>query len=52
MKRPYKALLRGLLGLLLLGLIVALTDPARVLAQLRQAQPGWLLVGKSHTHAL
>ena len=45
MKRPYKALLRGLLGLLLLGLIVALTDPARVLAQLRQAQPGWLLVG-------
>lgn len=45
MKRPGKALLRGLLGLSLLGLVVALTDPARVAAQLRQAQPGWLLVG-------
>ena len=45
MKRPYKALLRGLLGLLLLGLIVALTDPARVLAQWRQADPAWLLAG-------
>ena len=45
MKRPGKALLRGLLGLFLLGLVMALTDPARVLAQLRQAQPVWLLVG-------
>jgi len=42
---PCKALLRGLLGLSLLGLVVALTDPARLAAQLRQAQPGWLLVG-------
>lgn len=45
MRRPGKALLRGLLGLTLLGLVLALADPARVAAQLRQAQPGWLLVG-------
>lgn len=45
MKRPHKALLRGLLGLALLGAVLALADPARVLAQLRQAHPGWLLAG-------
>ena len=45
MTRARKALLRGLLGLALLGAVLALADPARVLAQLRQAQPGWLLAG-------
>ena len=45
MKRAHKALLRGLLGLALLGAVLALADPARVLAQLRQAHPGWLLAG-------
>ena len=30
MKRPHKALLRGLLGLALLGAVLALADPARV----------------------
>lgn len=45
MKRPHKALLRGLLGLVLLGAVIALADPARVLAQLRQAHVGWLLAG-------
>ena len=45
MKRPHKALLRGLLGLVLLGAVLALADPARVLAQLRQAHVGWLLAG-------
>ena len=45
MKRAHKALLRGLLGLALLAAVVALADPARVAAQLRQAQPGWLLAG-------
>ena len=45
MKRVHKALLRGLLGLALLGAVIALADPARVLAQLRQAHIGWLLVG-------
>ena len=45
MKRPHKALLRGLLGLALLGAVLALADPARVLAKLRQAHPGWLLAG-------
>lgn len=45
MKRPHKALLCGLLGLALLGAVLALADPARVLAQLRQAHPGWLLAG-------
>ena len=45
MKRAHKALLRGLLGLGLLAAVLALADPARVLAQLRQAQPGWLLAG-------
>ena len=45
MTRTHKALLRGLLGLALLGAVVALAEPARVLTQLRQARPGWLLVG-------
>lgn len=45
MKRPFKALLRGLVGLALLGAVVALADPSRVWGQLRQAQPGWLLAG-------
>lgn len=45
MRRAHKAWLRGLAGLLLLGAVAALADPARVLAQLRQAQPGWLLAG-------
>ena len=45
MKRARKALLRGLLGLALLGAVIALADPARVLAQLRQAHVGWLLAG-------
>ena len=45
MKRARKAWLRGLLGLLLLGAVIALADPARVLAQLRQAHIGWLLAG-------
>ena len=45
MKRARKALWRGLLGLALLGAVLWLADPARVLGQLRQAQPGWLLAG-------
>lgn len=45
MKRAHKALLRGVAGLLLLVAVIALADPARVAAQLRQAQPGWLLAG-------
>ena len=45
MKRARKALIRGLLGLALLAAVLALADPARVVAQLRQAQPGWLLAG-------
>lgn len=45
MKRAHKAWLRGLLGLALLGAVIALADPARVLAQLRQAHAGWLLAG-------
>ena len=45
MKRAHKALLRGLLGLALLAAVLALADPARVLAQLRQAHIGWLLAG-------
>jgi uncharacterized membrane protein YbhN (UPF0104 family) len=44
-KRARKALIRGLLGLALLAAVLALADPARVAAQLRQAQPGWLLAG-------
>ena len=45
MKRAHKALLRGLLGGALLVAVIALADPARVLAQLRQAHVGWLLAG-------
>ena len=45
MKHAHKALLRGLLGLALLAAVLALADPARVLAQLRQAHIGWLLAG-------
>ena len=45
MKRTHKALLRGLAGLALLGAVLWLADPARVLGQLRQAHPGWLLAG-------
>ena len=45
MKRALKALLRGLLGGALLVAVIALADPARVLAQLRQAHVGWLLAG-------
>ena len=45
MKRARKALIRGLLGLALLAAVLALADPARVVAQLRPAQPGWLLAG-------
>jgi len=44
-KRTRKALLRALLGLALLAGVIALADPARVLAQLRQAHPGWLAAG-------
>ncbi|MFV0679948.1 lysylphosphatidylglycerol synthase transmembrane domain-containing protein [Ottowia sp.] len=45
MKRPHKALLRSLIGLALLAAVVALADPARVLAQFHQAHLGWLLTG-------
>ena len=45
MKRAHKALLRGLLRGALLVAVIALADPARVLAQLRQAHVGWLLAG-------
>ncbi len=45
MKRSHKALLRGLIGLALLGAVVALANPARVWAQLRQADPVWLVAG-------
>jgi hypothetical protein len=43
--RAGKALWRGLLGLALLGAVLWLAEPARVLAQLRQAQLPWLLAG-------
>ena len=45
MKLAHKALLRGLVGLALLGGVVWLAQPARLLDQLRQAQAGWLLAG-------
>ncbi|MGB3069197.1 MAG: lysylphosphatidylglycerol synthase transmembrane domain-containing protein [Ottowia sp.] len=45
MKRPYKALLRGLLGLALLAVVLALAEPGRVVTALREAKPGWLLAG-------
>jgi uncharacterized membrane protein YbhN (UPF0104 family) len=44
-KRARQALLRALLGGVLLAGVIALADPARVLAQLRQAHPGWLAAG-------
>ena len=45
MKRSHKAVWRGLLGLALLAAVLALADPVRVLAQLRRADPWWLLAG-------
>ncbi|MBK6868180.1 MAG: flippase-like domain-containing protein [Burkholderiales bacterium] len=45
MKPAHKALWRGAASLALLGAVVALADPARVLAQLRHAHPGWLAMG-------
>lgn len=45
MKPSRKILLRALLGLALLGAVLALADPRRVLANLGQAHPGWLLAG-------
>lgn len=45
MTRRAKALLRGLLGLALLGVVLLLADPARVLADLRRADAAWLLGG-------
>ena len=53
MKRSHKALLRGLIGLALLAAVLALANPARVWAQLRQADPVWLVAGLPHrAHAL
>ena len=45
MKRAHKALLRGLLGLALLGTVIALANPAQLLGRLRDANPWWLLAG-------
>lgn len=45
MKRAHKALLRGLSGVALLGVVLALADPARVAVTFRQANPAWLLLG-------
>jgi uncharacterized membrane protein YbhN (UPF0104 family) len=45
MTRPLKTLLRALLGLALLATVIALADPMRVLARLREADAGWLLAG-------
>lgn len=45
MKDSRKILLRALLGLALLGVVLALADPRRVWASLGQAHPGWLLAG-------
>ena len=45
MKRPYKALLRGLLGLALLSVVLVVADPGRVMAAMRDAHTGWLLAG-------
>lgn len=45
MTRAHKTLLRGLLGLALLTAVLTLANPARVLAQWRQAHAGWLLAG-------
>ena len=45
MGRGTKALWRGLAGLALLAAVLALADPARVLAALRHADAAWLLAG-------
>jgi uncharacterized membrane protein YbhN (UPF0104 family) len=45
MQPPLKTLLRGLIGLALLAGVIWLANPARLIGQLRQAQPGWLLAG-------
>ena len=45
MERGTKALWRGLAGLALLAAVLALADPARVLAALRHADAAWLLAG-------
>lgn len=45
MKRSHKTLLRGLLGMALLALVLALAEPMRVVNALREAKPGWLLAG-------
>lgn len=45
MPKPVKPWLRGLAGLALLAAVLALAEPARVLAALRHADPAWLLVG-------
>ena len=45
MKDSRKILLRALLGLALLGVVLALADPRRVWDSLGQAHPGWLLAG-------
>lgn len=45
MKPAYRSLLRGLLGLLLLGAVLALASPAQVLTGLRHADAAWLLLG-------
>ena len=45
MKHVRKALLRGLLGLAVLGAVLALADPARVAVQLGRAEPLWLAAG-------
>ena len=45
MKRVRKLVLRGLLGLAVLGAVLALADPARAAAQLGRAQPLWLAAG-------
>jgi uncharacterized membrane protein YbhN (UPF0104 family) len=45
MNRPLKVFLRALVGLALLAGVIWLAQPARLLGQLRQAQPGWLLAG-------
>lgn len=45
MKPTRQALWRGAASLALLGGVIALADPARVLAQLRHAHFGWLAAG-------
>ncbi|MDR0479977.1 MAG: flippase-like domain-containing protein, partial [Burkholderiaceae bacterium] len=45
MKRPFQALLRGLIGVALLALVIWLANPARLAGQLRHAHGVWLLAG-------